>query len=414
MNRALSSIFSRDLEGLEASLKDGAGALDLLEAAVSCDFTGGVKALLGYLSPSTLPAALIFLAAENDSASAVELLASASPSLLTAQDRLLRTPLHVAVAHAASSSSAALLKAAGAQSPPALLLETADDRGRLPLDDHYLALAGDGLPRLAQVLLPFLASASAVSKEVREKLEAAASGAPPPVLAVSSSSARLARNTTAYKSQTTGREIFIPGAALFAAANSLIGGGKGGGAAGRPSSARPKTSDGSSSSRLRTHQSEQTLAAVAELTGDGASGGSGGGVGGESGEGGGGPITGILDPDLLLALIIMKFQAAINTGLCKDYNEIFGLLDSAGEGDCTSGDFASGCLAMGVEVEASILPAVLERMHGRSQEDEGADTISEDEFVLFCELAQTAAENAAKQGLAEEEEGEDDDDGEFS
>jgi ribosomal protein L12E/L44/L45/RPP1/RPP2 len=378
-NALLSLIFSKDAEAFSTALKDvGTQMLDhrsLFEAAISVDDPLVVKTLLAaspalvLTSIDTLGSTLVHRAAEANSAAAIELFLATStmPPLLMQADRLQRLPLHLAVAHCCPDAVSVLLK----QPNAVTMLQAQDDLARTPLDNYYISAASSGssFSRLAKTLLPYLSNPSlTIDDPTRIKLETVASAG---LVEGATSNARLARNNTAYRSA-NGKDIFIPGAALFAAAKERIEGNKGGAGSARPASARrPETA------RLRSHQSESVLASVAEATGDADA-----------------PITGILDPDLLLAVVIMKFSASLQQGLVKDFSEIYALIDSAGDGNATSGDLASGCLAMGIEIDELVLPAVMERMTGRPIEE--AQTISEEEFVLFCELASSAAEQAAK------------------
>lgn len=98
-------------------------------------------------------------------------------------------------------------------------------------------------------------------------------------------------------------------------------------------------------------------------------------------------ISGIMDVDVLLALVVTKFQASVAQGLVASYADIYTALDSLGDDGCSAGDVASGCAAMGVIIAPELLPAIMERMTGR----EGAVSMTRVEFVSFCELAAAAA-----------------------
>jgi hypothetical protein len=74
-----------------------------------------------------------------------------------------------------------------------------------------------------------------------------------------------------------------------------------------------------------------------------------------------------------------KVQQSIKQGLVKDANDMFNVLDSAGEGSCSSGDLASGALDIGITLKPKLLPRLIETIVGRSN----AKSIRASEFVAF-------------------------------
>lgn len=107
-----------------------------------------------------------------------------------------------------------------------------------------------------------------------------------------------------------------------------------------------------------------------------------------------GPIVGVRDIDTLVSLLLAKFHGCIAAGIADDFQGIYKVLDSAGDGNANAGDLASACLEMGVEVLPELVPELMERITGRPD----AASITCDEFVAFCTSVQAPEQVDASNG----------------
>jgi len=348
-------------------------------------------------------------AAVNQAACVATLLAAGSAP--NSRDALQRTPLHLAVAAGAVDSVVVLLKAgadllalddmerSAADMLAAAEAESDDgahaEGSAAAADSSGAALHGDALQVISALLVKELQSAvdaiRAAGMEVPpallKALEAAATGGSAGGGAGAADAALAA--ATLRAAELTASVAGSSGGGSAAAGGGAAPGGPPGAAPSRRlpwsvsnrlggASASAAAADAGSSGGLRR---VNTLRDVAEATGDGEA-----------------PISGIMDVDVLLALLVTKFQASVDQGLVADYSEIYRVLDSAGDNRCSAGDLASGCLEMGIDIAPELLPAVLERMTGR----EGAETMDCDEFTAFCDVAAEAAAAVAAAGDGDE------------
>jgi hypothetical protein len=352
-------------------------------------------------------------AAVNQAACVATLLAAgAAPN---SRDALQRTPLHLAVAAGAVDSVVVLLKAGAdllalddmersAADMLAAAEAAADDSGAhadgaaAAADSSGAALHGDALQVISALLVKELQSAV-------DAIRAAGMEVPPALLKALEAAAT---------GGTAGSGAGAADAALAAATlraaelTASVAGSSGGGAAaagvGAASAGLPRAAP---SRRMPWSVSNRLGAAAGTGGGSADASGSGGGLRrvntlrdvAEATGDGEAPISGIMDVDVLLALLVTKFQASVDQGLVADYSEIYRVLDSAGDNRCSAGDLASGCLEMGIDIAPELLPAVLERMTGR----EGAETMACDEFTAFCDVAAEAAAAVAAAGDGDEE-----------
>jgi hypothetical protein len=351
-------------------------------------------------------------AAVNQAACVATLLAAgAAPN---SRDALQRTPLHLAVAAGAVDSVVVLLKAGAdllalddMERSAADMLAAAeagtDDSGlhgegaAAAAACSSAALHGDALQVISALLVKELQSAV-------DAIRAAGMEVPPALLkaleaaATGGSAGSGAGAADAALAAATLRAAELTASVAGPAGGGSAAAGVGGASTGLVGAAPSRRLPWSVSNRLGGAGATgagadaggiggglrrvNTLRDVAEATGDGEA-----------------PISGIMDVDVLLALLVTKFQASVDQGLVADYSEIYRVLDSAGDNRCSAGDLASGCLEMGIDIAPELLPAVLERMTGR----EGAETMTCDEFTAFCDVAAEAAAAVAAAGDGDEE-----------
>ena len=377
-------------------LGSGSSTVTAMEAAVAL---GSLRALRDALSPESSASGLLLQAASSGYADIVEWLVTSGISAvhevdaagcsalhlasacdqdaavgallrlgapLFARDCLERTPLHVAAVGAAPYATRRLL-AAGAD------VLARDDVGRVPIESvaavHKAATVAGGMPPPPS----FLSNLAAVALLLRNSLisEAAKGGAPPVRAAeLARASAVADACCAALGAPTPLSDVSASATAANSppptptAVHALLH------AARSPPSAAPHGVMPRNALPQRARAAAAAAVAAAG-TGDDAA-----------------PISGIEDLNILLAILATKFSASVAQGLVPTYAAIYRVLDSAGDGQCSAGDLASGCAEMGIDISPDLLPGVLESMAGR----EGADTITCAEFVAFCEDAEAALE----------------------
>lgn len=416
-------VAARDFPGILALSKESdLKFASTLVLASAFGWIEGVLALVKQQSratPEVLSSALE-RAVDADEAAIVGALLSRD-AIPSCSGSLQRSPLHVALGAGAMRSCLALLDNGAdvtlrddvGRTPADMALSALRRTSAAPESALLRALGGEG----GAAVLPLLAAACS---SAAEKLEAAGGEAhpslrdladhvadmswPPDVLAAADAFVKAARAEAAR-----GRALALglpagaqsashasSGATMDSAAQ-LHGASAGAGAG--SASSRGLASPGTSA-RLYPWSNPSRRAAAAALAsrrsgsrsrsaeeGDDASGLLAGDADGEHDDDDDGAIRGIMDVDVLLALVVTKFQASVAQGLVASYADIYTALDSLGDDGCSAGDVASGCAAMGVVIAPELLPAIMERMTGR----EGAVSMSRAEFVSFCELAAAAA-----------------------